>query len=158
MTHDAMRDDGSHERDDADHRRTVGQMARDTGEDIADTARDRFGDVIDPLRDKMRKMADRQKDAGAGQMEHIAKAVHGAADDLEHDLPTAAGYIHQAADRLERASAQMRDGDVDDLMHACGDFARRRPGAFFGGAVLAGFALARFLKSSPPSHEHVRRT
>jgi hypothetical protein len=154
MTYDALRD-GSPERDDADHRRTAGEVARDTGDSIADAAREQFGDAIDPLRDKMRKIADRQKDAGAGQMEHIAKAVHGAANDLEHDLPTAAGYIHQAADRLERASARMRDGNVDELMHACGDFARRRPGAFFGGAVLAGFALARFLKSSP---SNARRT
>jgi hypothetical protein len=154
MTHDALRD-GSPERDDAAHRRTVGETARDTGEGIAETARDRFGDVIDPLRDKMREMAGRQKDAGAGQMEHLAKAVHGAAHDLEHDLPTAAEYIHEAADRLERASARVREGDVDDLMHACGDFARRRPATFFGGAVLAGFALARFLKSSP---SNVRRS
>ena len=154
MTYDPLRE-GSPERDDADHRRTAGEVARDTGESIADAARGQFGDAIDPLRDTMRKIADRQKDAGAGQMEHIAKAVHGAADELEHDLPTAAEYIHQAAGRLERASARMRDGDVDELMHACGDFARRRPGAFFGGAVLAGFALARFLKSSP---SNARRT
>jgi hypothetical protein len=142
--------DGSAERsrDGGDGLGEVAHHAREQLGDAAQHSRDRLGGAVDPLREKMRKIADQQKDAGAEQMESIARAVHGAADDLERELPMAADYIHQAASRIEQASTRVRNGNVDELMGACTDFARQRPAAFFGGAVLAGFALARFLKSS----------
>jgi hypothetical protein len=63
-------------------------------------------------------------------------------------MPQAAGLIHDAATRLEGAAASLRDRSVDDLLRSLNDFARNQPAAFFGSAVLAGFALSRFLKSS----------
>jgi hypothetical protein len=99
----------------------------------------------------VREIADQQKETGAHQMESLAKAAHCAADNLRNDLPLAADYIEQAAARLEHASARVRDSDIDQLMDTCTDFARQRPAAFFGGAILAGFAVARFLRSSSPS-------
>jgi hypothetical protein len=38
--------------------------------------------------------------------------------------------------------------NIDDLVGGVEDFARQRPVAFMGGAMVAGFALARFMKSS----------
>ncbi|MGE5539735.1 MAG: hypothetical protein ACM30I_14045 [Gemmatimonas sp.] len=137
--------DSSAERYDSGDGNATGHVAHP-----AHDGHDRMGSAMDPLRDKVRKIADQQKDAGAEQMESIAKAAHGAADDLERELPMAAEYIHHAASRLEQASARIRQGDIEQLVDACNDFARQRPAAFFGGAVLAGFALARFLKSSAP--------
>jgi hypothetical protein len=104
--------------------------------------------AVEPLKNRMREIAEQQKDAGADQISNIAEAVHDAAHELEGKLPAAADYIHSAADRLERASSDMRNRDVNDLLSACGDFARREPAAFLGGAMIAGFALTRFLKSS----------
>jgi hypothetical protein len=42
----------------------------------------------------------------------------------------------------------LRERSLDDLMQSFGRFARTQPATFFGGAVVAGFALSRFLKSS----------
>src|SRR3546814_415249 len=58
----------------------------------------------------------RQKDYGADQMDGIARAAHGAAHELENQLPMAADYVRDAAQRLQRASASLRERDVDDLM------------------------------------------
>ena len=74
--------------------------------------------------------------------------MHRAADDLETQIPGAADYVHEAADRLEQASAALKERSLDDLVGTLGQFARNQPVAFFGTTVLAGFVLSRFLKSS----------
>ena len=102
----------------------------------------------------VRKLAEQQKQAGADQIGGVARAVQGAAREIEQKMPQAAGFIHDAATRLEGAAASLRERSVDDLMRSLNDFARTQPAVFFGGAVLAGFALSRFLKSSAePSNE-----
>jgi hypothetical protein len=45
-------------------------------------------------------------------------------------------------------SDSIRNGNFNDLMQSAQSFARRQPTAFLGMAVLAGFGLVRFLKSS----------
>ena len=101
-----------------------------------------------------RKLAEQQKQAGADQIGGVARAVQGAAREIEQKMPQAAGFIHDAAMRLEGAAASLRERSVDDLVRSLNDFARTQPAVFFGGAVLAGFALSRFLKSSAePSNE-----
>jgi hypothetical protein len=77
-----------------------------------------------------------------------SRAIHGAADEVEQELPQVAGFVHDAAAKLEGAAASLRERSVDDLVRSLNNFARKQPAAFFGGAVLAGFALSRFLKSS----------
>ncbi len=42
----------------------------------------------------------------------------------------------------------MRERDVDQLLGTVEDFARRQPVAFLGAAVMAGFGIARLMKSS----------
>jgi hypothetical protein len=61
-----------------------------------------------------------------------------------------ASYVHDAAVRLEDAAKTLRQRNVDDLVGEISRFARAQPVLFFGGAMLAGFALTRFLKSSAP--------
>jgi len=116
-----------------------------TGETIKEQA----AQVVEPAKEKIRHLAEEQKAAGADRLDAVARAVHEAADRLEPELPPrTAGYIHDAAGGLERASTAIRERSIDDLLRLAGDFARRQPVAFFGGAGLAGFALSRFLKSS----------
>jgi hypothetical protein len=116
-----------------------------TGETIKEQA----AHVIEPARDKVRHLAEEQKTAGADRLDAVARAVHDAADRLEPELPRqASGYIHEAAGGIERASAAIRERSIDDLLQIATNFARRQPVAFLAGAVLTGFALTRFLKSS----------
>lgn len=94
-----------------------------------------------------RKAAEQQKDAGADRLDTVVRAVHGAAHGFESDMPQTASYIHEAADRLATVSSKLRKETVDDLIGQVGQFARNQPLAFLGGAIIAGFALSRFLKS-----------
>jgi hypothetical protein len=114
----------------------------------AERAKSKLAEAAAPVKAQARDFAERQKRAGAEQIGGVARAVHGAAEKLEEDLPFAAEYVRQAADSLEGAADTLQQKSVDDIARSVADFARQQPVAFLGGAVLAGFVLARFLKSS----------
>jgi hypothetical protein len=117
---------------------------------VADQAKTQVSEAIEPLKQKAWDAAEEQKKAGADRLSSVARAIEHAAEDLEHELPLAASYIREAAARVERASATVRDRSMDELVHQADQFARHNTLAFFAGSVLAGFALSRFLKSSAP--------
>jgi hypothetical protein len=110
--------------------------------------RGQLDDNLRAAKENISRLASEQKIAGAERIDGLARAVHGAADNLEPDLPQAAKPLHEAAAALERASTALKERSVVDLMDGVGRFARTQPVAFFGGTVLAGLVLARFLKSS----------
>lgn len=112
--------------------------------------------------EKVKSLADEQKEVGARNISQIAQAVDGAARELEAKLPAAASYVHTAADRLQQASTAISNRGVGDLLRECRDFARRDPASFLGGAVIVGFAASRFFKTarkgqpaSTPNNEEV---
>jgi hypothetical protein len=94
------------------------------------------------------QITERQKQAGASKVDAAAKAVHGAADELEQQMPKAAEFVRGAASRLEEGASALRERSIGDLMNTFNDLGRKEPLALFGGAVVAGFAISRFLKSS----------
>lgn len=115
---------------------------------LADSAKAKLGEVAEPVKDKAIEIAEQQKDAGADQMDHFARAMHGAAASLEQDMPQIATYVRDAGQKLESLADDLRNGSVNDLMDKFGQYAKDQPALVFGGAVVAGFALTRFLKSS----------
>jgi uncharacterized phage infection (PIP) family protein YhgE len=119
----------------------IANAAGDVGEYAANAAQ--------TARDKATEFAEKGKAAGAGRMEGFARAARRAADDLQEESPEIAGYVRQAADGLQQASSSVRSRSVGEIMDMVEDFARRQPTAYFGGAVLAGFVLSRFVKSRP---------
>lgn len=92
--------------------------------------------------------AERQKNAGAERVDGMAKAVHAAAEEIGKEMPQAADLMHAAASRAEQGAEALRERNVRDLMGTFSDMGRKEPLALFGGAVVAGFAISRFLKSS----------
>jgi hypothetical protein len=106
-------------------------------------------DAAEDVKEQLRSSAASQKDAAAQQMDGWAHALKTASDDLDNrGQGSAAGWVRQAAAGLERASGTVRERNVDDLLGTVEDFARRQPVAFLGGAVVAGFGLARLMKST----------
>ena len=93
------------------------------------------------------QLAEQQKKTGVRQLSGIAGAVHAAADQLEQQLPGAANYILDAAERIDHAASDLRNRNLSDIADGVRRLGQERPLALFGGAVLAGFVLTRFLKS-----------
>jgi ABC-type transporter Mla subunit MlaD len=103
--------------------------------------------AADSLKESAAHIAEQQKETGARQLSGIAGAVHAAADQLEDQLPGAAGYIHDAAERIDSAASDLRNRNLSDIAESIRRLGQERPLAMFGGAVLAGFVMTRFLKS-----------
>src|SRR5216684_8450498 len=85
---------------------------------------------------------------GVDTIASVAQAVQGAADNLETESPQIADFVREAAQTVERLSNDLRERSLGEIAASVSNFAREEPVAFFGGAVLAGFVLARLTKHS----------
>jgi hypothetical protein len=118
--------------------------------DFADTAKD----VATQATDKFKETVEGQKAAGANYVGSLADTIRRAAREFDADLPVAGTYIRKAASQVEGVADQLRTGNFSDLVQSAQSFARRQPTAFLGIAVLAGFGVVRFLKSSADKAEY----
>jgi hypothetical protein len=101
---------------------------------------------------ELNRTAEGQMAYGAEAMQRFADAITTAADELKDQSPRVARYVSDAAERVKGVSQTISKRQVNDLVHAASDVARTQPMLFFGGAMAAGFALARFWKSSARNH------
>jgi gas vesicle protein len=146
--------------------KTVTDQAVSAGRDLKDKAIDIAGssseaikghasdfvdaakDVASQATDKLKQTVDGQKGAGAEYVGSLADSIRRAAREFDSDLPIAGTYIRKAASQVEGVADSIRTGNFNDLVRGAQSFARRQPTAFLGMAVLAGFGVVRFLKSS----------
>jgi hypothetical protein len=125
----------------------------DTIKDQASEFIDAAKDVASQATDKLKQTVDGQKSAGADYIGSLAETIRRAAREFDGDLPIAGTYIRKAASQVEGVADTIRTGNFNDLVRGAQSFARRQPTAFLGMAVLAGFGLVRFLKSSADSQK-----
>ncbi|HUH95220.1 MAG TPA: hypothetical protein VL742_19015 [Casimicrobiaceae bacterium] len=134
--------------EDRNTRGSPGARAEEQLASMADAAGKSVVDAVRPLQESVRSYAEQQKALGAEQVDGVARAAHRAAQEIEAQMPGVARSVHRAASRLDGASSALRERNLEELTKQLGEFARAQPAVFFGGAVLAGFALSRFLKTS----------
>jgi hypothetical protein len=97
---------------------------------------------------ELSKTVEDQKTRGVEAIQCFARAISSAAAELEGQSPQVARSVRDAAAKVEGLSGNLSNHSVDQLLKAATDLARQQPMLFIGGAVAAGFALSRFLKSS----------
>jgi hypothetical protein len=130
----------------------VAEKAEQLTERVKDKATDlkrQAKDTVQKAGESARSAADQQKNMAAERVGGVAHALRVASDDLEgRGHPQVAEYSRQVAEGLDSLAQSLSRRSVDDLVAGVEGFARERPVAFMGGAMMAGFALARFMKSS----------
>ena len=94
---------------------------------------------------------------GADAMQALARAMESAAAELESQSPQIASRVRGVADRVDGFSNNIRGRSLGELLTAAQDLARSQPTAFIAGAVVAGFALSRFIKSSAATQQPASR-
>lgn len=114
---------------------------------VVGEARQQAGTVIEELRGRAMGEADQQTKRAAGTLRQWAEDLTGLAENARDDSP-ARGLAAQAADRGHRAADYLEKQGVHGLVSDLQGFARRRPGAFLGGALLAGLAVGRLAKAA----------
>jgi gas vesicle protein len=145
---DQMADAGAEMKQRADEAsRASADTARDTLQEAAEAAKEIASDAGHKLQDQ----ASEQQRRGADFVEKFASNIREAARAFESDVPFAARGINSMAEYVEDSAEKIRNGGFRDLVDGATDFAKRRPAAFLGVTVLAGFAAVRFLKASGQS-------
>ena len=119
-------------------------------EKLGEQVRDVGAKMVDAAREQVRGTFEKQQHRAADQISGVADALRDAADRLsaeDQGLGTAK-YIRGAADKAAQFADQVRERGLDDLVEQTEGVARRQPELFVGGALLAGIALGRFLRST----------
>lgn len=94
---------------------------------------------------------DEQREQAAGGLQSVAHAFRQTGQHLrEGNQAAIAGYVDQAAERLETVTGYLQKRDIGQLLSEVERFSRREPALFLGGAFTLGLLGARFLKSSTP--------
>jgi gas vesicle protein len=140
--------------------RELKEKAKDMAGSSTDAIKDQASEFVDAAKDvasqatdKFKQTVDGQKTAGAEYVGSLANTIRRAAREFDGDLPIAGTYMRKAASQVEGVADTIKTGDFNDLVSGAQSFARRQPTAFLGIAVLAGFGVVRFLKSSAENSE-----
>jgi hypothetical protein len=107
------------------------------------------------LKEDGRRTLEQRKRSAAARVEEIAQAIGRTGEQFSDNEPTLADLAGRLAGTVGNLATRLREGSIDDLVEDTRAFARRNPSLFIAGGLLAGFALARFVKASPRRIEEV---
>jgi F0F1-type ATP synthase membrane subunit b/b' len=134
--------------------RSDGAATDDSARSGIDEAKQYAQDMAGRAKEQGRAMFDEQKDSAAGTVDSAANAFRNTAQQLQGEGNAQTGrYVEMFADQLQSLGDQLRNKNLDTLMRDAENLGRRSPGTFLAGSMIAGFVLARFLKSSA-DHQH----
>jgi hypothetical protein len=127
---------------------------------VADQAREKVGEAAEQAKEKAHSLAGQTQDRIREQVGERSTQAGERVGSTAQDIRAVGSELHnqgkegpaklaeQAADRIDRAGTYLRDSDADRILNDVEDFGRSRPWAVLAGAVVVGFAAARFLKAS----------
>jgi len=134
---------------------TIRSNAADAMGKLSDAAQQAMGEAKKSVSSLASAATERAKDAvqerisgGADLVGHVAAAARAAARDLDPNAPQVAGFVREAADRIDEFSRDIREKSVEELLETSSDFARRQPAILFGAAAAFGFLLFRMIKTT----------
>ena len=117
--------------------------------DLTDEATQLAGGVLSHARESASDQISSGKARVAEGLGSVAEAIRHAGEDLRSkDAANLTEYASRAADQVEAASDYLKESSLSDVVGDIGDFARREPAMFLGGAFVLGLVGGRFLKSS----------
>lgn len=119
-----------------------------THADLKTGAQNTARELRDKVSDAAEARAEAARDEFAEQADRTADQTHEAAQAYDNDS-LQAQVLGQLADNIDALTDQMRRRSIPEMAEDAASLARRHPALVLGGAALAGFALARFLKASP---------
>ncbi len=119
--------------------------------DAASETAGRAKEVVEHVKERANSELSTRADKSAGDLGAVAEALRKTSEGLSGNM--VAPYVAKAADKLEDVSRVLRTTNLDDAVKGTESFARREPLLFLGGAFVAGFCLARFLKSTSAREE-----
>ncbi len=100
-------------------------------------------------RAKVQSLISERKSQAAERINAVSGAFRSVSQQLrDQNQGAIAQYADQAAKNVDRLSGYLQEHDAEEIITEVEAFVRKRPALVLGGAIAAGFLLARFLKSS----------
>ena len=134
-----------------DEGKHVGGVAKDEVRNVASTAAEQARTVTTETVGQFR---DQLVEQTSGQRDRLVSTLQSFGDDLERmadqagDGGMAADLAREAASRARALREHLDGREPGQLMDDVRDFARRRPGTFLLGALVAGVAAGRLLRGT----------
>ncbi|TPI72563.1 hypothetical protein [Mesorhizobium sp. B2-8-9] len=126
---------------------SAGEALNDAREEVARRAADYTSEVQEALSERAQET---QRDLGSS-LAAFGGALRAASDHLANgDQKSASNFMRDAADGLERLSSSLKEKPFGEVLEDVQNFGHQNPGILIAGSVLAGLALGRFMKASPP--------
>ncbi|MDG4895431.1 hypothetical protein P9272_17830 [Mesorhizobium sp. WSM4976] len=127
------------------------QSAGEALHDARDEVVHRAGAYAGEAQQAVAKKAEQtQRDIGSS-LSAFGGALRAASDHLAgSDQSAASKFMQEAASGLERLSSSLKEKPFGQVLEDVQSFGRQNPEALLAGSVLAGLALGRFMKASPP--------
>jgi hypothetical protein len=123
------------------------RKATDAAQDAKDAIISGAGSALGAVRDVAVEKADAARESLSDAGERLAATLNGASSDSDADA-LKSRVLSSVAQGLTTASDALRQRSVTELAADVKTLARRHPGAFMMAAAVAGFAAARFVRSS----------
>jgi len=146
-----MQYDPEDRRDDDARAHNASESAKGAAARVADEVKHETREQAEDLRSQAASVAEDRRHEAGDTVAAMAAALHAGVDSLESDgQRNLAGYCRSAAAGIDQFADRVKHKPAGELLSETQRYAREQPALAFGGAMVAGFMLARFLKSSSP--------
>ena len=147
-----MQHDTGYQRDEKAQAHEAAESAKETASQVGGQIKQEAQAQAENIRSQAASMADEHRSEAADTVAAVAAALHAGVSSLESDgQQSMAGYWRSAAASVDQLADRVKDKPAGEVLSEAEDYVREQPGLGFGGAMVAGFMLSRFLKSSSQS-------
>jgi uncharacterized protein YjbJ (UPF0337 family) len=134
----------------------VAGTAGEQGKQVAGTAKEEVGHVAAEAKSQfstlLSEATGQVDDQSRAQKDRLAETLRTFSDDLgsmaEQGGGLAADLAQEVAQRARDLSSRLQDKDPQDLLEDVRGYARRKPGTFLVGALVAGVVAGRFARGA----------
>jgi hypothetical protein len=126
--------------------RWVAHSAAEQGKQVVQETGRQAHEVVDQAQAQLMEQASAQQKRAASGLRSLGDQLRSAVDKSEQPGP-AVDLVRQASDRISRVADWLEHREPGQVVAELREFARRRPGAFLGGAAAAGMLAGRFTRT-----------
>jgi hypothetical protein len=146
----------------ADQAKQTAGTAADQGRQVADVAAGEAKKVASEattqVRGLLQETTSQLEDQGRTQRDRIVEVLRSLGDDLERmaasaDSGMASNLAHEVADRSRTLSSHLDGREPRELLDDVRSFARRKPGVFIVGSLVAGVVAGRLARGAKDAND-----
>ena len=146
----------------ADQAKQTAGTAADQGRQVADVAQGEARKVASEastqIRGLLHETTSQLEDQGRTQRDRLVEVLRSLGDDLEKmassaDNGMAANLANEVADRSRSLSSRLDGREPRELLDDVRSFARRKPGVFLAGSLVAGVVAGRLARGAKDAND-----